>query len=47
VAVTRTHGDEAQAGDGTTSEVRQVCLTPFRARWVGADLADVVDTPVN
>ena len=47
VAVTRTHGDEATAGDGTTSEVRQVCLTPFGARWVGADLADVVDTPVN
>lgn len=39
VAITRTHGDEA--GDGAP-EVRQVLVTPFGARWVGSDLADVV-----
>ena len=40
IAITRSHGDESTAGGD--AEVRRVRLTPFGARWVGADLADVV-----
>jgi tRNA threonylcarbamoyladenosine biosynthesis protein TsaE len=46
IAITRTHGDEAPAGDPDAAEVRHVVLTPFGARWVGADLPDVVVAPV-
>ncbi len=46
IAITRTHGDEREDGEEAASEVRQVVLTPFGARWVGSDLADVVAASV-
>ena len=46
VAITRTHGDDAPADDPDAAEVRHVTLTPFGARWVGADLPEVLAAPV-